>query len=575
VKKLIAILLVLFLAACNAAPVPVPDAGDTPPPPPEPPVTLEDNPLESGDRYGAMTEKTTTVRWLIPVLMDVHDYPKACARIDELVSRMNMLLLPHELTLAIELRNVTDTTVLYPNKRDTKGGSYSVTQDLIGILPSKEEYDLISVPTGHVPISKLVELGLLRNISSDIHGFPNLMSVLDEQQLELTRYTGGIWGVPTGFDLDANLLTPYLAYNTATTDTLGIFGADELSTTGDLLYAADRAGNSDMLSTMHIDHMLDAYHREYPQYPFKVSEDYVFLYTQDGQVEPYAGSVVMQEDTDLSSRIWRVNRVFDTMVAGYARENRLRPEMTLAKDFDLFHSLDAVPEERADGYAPIILAEDKPYILYDNPCGAIMNVLPAQASAYGLALLDTIYGNRELYEVFRDETELFGGSEYRWLALNKSPATSIYGKGSSQYADFMHGRPVEIYHYNLFDCVRQSKLDPAPVVRRYGELVADITHTPMPWDGFVFDPTPVFEDYTRIAELTWGMRAETSAREPGTWRGVPSLTDTFIGFNEDKDMGAVAQGILDSGMDVVLEECRRQYAEFLQNKGWIAPAPSN
>ena len=562
-KRLISYALIVVLTLLCACSPASPKPSATPPDAPAPPVAIEDNPLEAGDRYGSTTEKASTVRWLIPVLMDTGDYAASCVRVEELVNRVNAKLLPYDLTLQIELRNVTlERVMMPPDWRKLKCRSYDVTSDIIGILTSKEEYDLISVPTGHVSVPALADMGLLRNVASDLNSFQNLMNALDERQLDAMRYTSGIWGVPAGFDLEANLLEPYLAYRKTTAETLGVYDGAELSTIGDLLYTADRAASSDMISTMFIDHSLDGYHREYAEYPFKVSPDFVFLYTQDGRVEGYAESDIIRQDVALCNRLWEASYNPEINLSiPYSQE---RVDLMLDKNYDFLQGLSFVTEEKSDDYVPIKLAEDKLNILYDNPYGTICNVIPAQASAYGLAFLDALYGDPAIYEEFREDFPLFDASDRAVLASDWSPATSVYsGRLSGPFFAMIFDGTVDIYRFSLFDCVRQSKLDPEAIVRRYGSLVEEAAYTPMPWDGFVFNPTPVMEDYTRVAERTWGEYMDGYSKPLHF-----GAQYTIIGRNNEDSLAILASEVDEAGMPVVLEECRRQYAAYLEKTNW-------
>ena len=580
-------LIVVLTLLCACAPAAPPSSTTPPYTPPEPPVMLEDNPLASGDN-AATTEKTSLVRWLIPVLMEDVEYTAACSRVEKLLTRVNAKLLPYELTLQIELRNVTQTQVYFPpDGRDEKCQSYSVLNDLIGLLTSKENYDLISVPTGHVAVTTLIDTGLLRNIASELPAYPNLMNALDGRQLDVSRYAGGIWGVPAGFDWDANLLAPYLAYRKSSAEALGIFDADAFGSNGDLLYIAGRAGHSGRESTVYVDNDFDAYHRDYAEYPFKVSPDFVFLYTQDGGVEPYVGSSVMWQDMELAKRLWVAGDA--SKPEGFVSSVMTRQHRVEERTFDFIQILSAVPEEETGDYAPIKLGAEKPDILYDNPFGSIINVVPTQASSYALAFFDALYGDRAIYEEFMDEGELFGSESTSPLVYERAPATSIYASLPYTNHDpkerYMCGRPIDIYHYSLFDCVRQAKLDPDTVTTRYGHLVENTTYTPMPWDGFVFDPTPVLTDYTRVAERTWGYYKEKSdarIRKEILDEHKPAaivlykppmvgMHEIFYGPIDEDVLGSMSSEVEIAGLSVVLEECRRQYAAYLEKTGRKQP----
>jgi len=576
-KKLIAIVLLLFLVACNAAPVPSPDAGESSSPPPEPPVALEQNPMEAGDHYGATTVKTTPVRWLIPVMMGADSYQAACERLDEILNRVNAKLEIHDIHLVIELRNTTLTRELWPpNWREDKRYTYSVMNDLIGILTSKEDYDLISVPTGHASVTRLADMGLLRNVATDLHNYPAILDVLDPQQLETIRYNSGVWGIPAGFDAEENLIAPYLTYHIPTTDALGLFDVEDLNSLGDLLYAADRAANSDLSHAIYIDYSLDAYRREYAQFPFKVSEDYLFLYTQDGQVAPYAGSSVMVADIDTANRIWRVNGTPGHNDLGLGPwVNFARDKQMFERDFDLIQGLTHVPDEARAEYGPVLLADEKPHMLYENPYGTIVNVIPTQGSAYGLLLLDAIYSDRSIYEEFRDIEGLFGTGELASLDFGKtttaliyglSPSVSVYPSYYSGYGEYITGRMIDIHHFNLFDCVRQRRFDPNDVAQHYSDLIETTSYRPMPWDGFVFDPTPVMAEYTHVAERSWGFKMEIQNLQ-GPYPAT-SIPDIFIGLREVSDLSFWVSEIENAGLDIVLDECRRQYEAYLNGTNW-------
>jgi len=336
---------------------------------------------------------------------------------------------------------------------------------------------------------------------------------------------------------------------------------------------------------MYVDNDFDAYHRDYAEYPFKVSPDFVFLYTQDGGVEPYVGSSVMWEDMELAKRLWVAGDAFRP--EGYVSSLMTRQNRVKEQAFDFIQNLSAVPEEEAADYAPLKLAAQKPNILYDNPFGTSLNVVPAQASSYALAFFDALYSDRAIYEEFMDERELFGPGTRSMLAYEKAPATSIHGfpLTDDPKEKYMRGRPIDIYHFNLFDCVRQAKLDPDTVTARYGHLVENTEYTPMPWDGFVFDPTPVLEHYTRVAERTWGFYKEKSDarirkeildehKPPAIVLYKPPLVgmqDIFYGPFDEGVLGTMPSELEIAGIAVVLAECRRQYAAYLEKTNWKLP----
>ena len=593
-KKLIAILLVLFLSACGAAPAVSPDAGGTPPPPPPslaPPLDFADSPADSAAPASDVDDGTQLIKWLIPVLLDKLDYDAAREQVDAVADRVNVGLLSHSLRLQIELRQVTRTEVPFFEGTASSGGQtrfvVPVMEDMAAILASQESYDLISLPTAHASITRLADMGLLRNIASDVLGYDNLRSALDEAQLDAIRYAGGIYGVPAGFSMRDDLAQSYLGIDEAALARLNIDAIDGLD---DLLYAAGQAKSAARPYRVYTSFSPDVYRREYTQFPLKVSEDYLFVYTADGGVESYAGSDIARQDLDLAKRIWAVNDnpndpfrspvvLFDTKRFDILNEGRFE-FANLLPNFD----------KEADVVAPVLLAPEKPRVLSDNPYGKICNVVPAHASAYGLMLLDLIYGDAELYQAFANEEPLFGivtrgaqrmipSTELVDLYPDLSPTR--VGSGSARMPTAEQAKTLFDAHYlfTLSDCVAQRVLeaDAAPTAAESAidaVMEGGTAYQPMPWDGFTFDPMPVELAYARAYERTWGQAWEFvgNMRPRDDMWVLPYIVHGAFAYD---DLAAIGTGVYDNGMQEVLEECRRQYAEFLQNKGWIVPAPSN
>jgi len=333
---------------------------------------------------------------------------------------------------------------------------------------------------------------------------------------------------------------------------------------------ARQAENLGLPYDMYFNHTPEAYRREYPQFPFKVSEDMMFLYTADGQVEAYTGSNVMRQDLQLSTRIWSISHGPGTGKEMHVDEK----EDVMALPNKGFVSLLSISDRAADSYLPILAAPEKPRILHSNPNGKISNVIPAYAASYGLELLDVIYANPKIYSLFEDDNILFGFSDEALLLEVDAPATSALElSAKSDLLPFVRNTGSNIYHFTMFDCVRQSALTPKPNVPQYADLIGDPIYQPMPWDGFVFDTMPVDELYTATHMRLWGYNgAETWGQSGGKRRWeLPTL---FNLPHTEEDIMLIERNVYESGMGIVLEECRRQYAAFLENKGWAAPAPT-
>ena len=584
-KKFISLLLILFLSACATAAAPA-----TPPGPPPPSLAPpEDFASRHGIPEAAYTNPgTTQINWLIPVFISSHAYKLARERIDAMTSLINMELAPYELSLYIELMQVSATEVGPLNPDD--GYIISPMEEMTALLSDPKNYHLVSLPTGHVQVTKLIDAGLLRNIASDFYSYENLAGVLDADQLEAMRYMGGIYGVPSGFDARESLSQAYLGVEAETLARTNVATYDVL--TG-ILDASKEAKSSGAPHTVYFGYRPEVYRREYPQFPFKVSDDFMFVYTADGGVEAYTNTAIARQDADTAKRIWDANGDAEARFTWRPGENNLMTYMADQK-FEFARSLSDITEE-AEDYTPVLLAPEKPRILYENPYGKILTVVPAHAPAYGLMVLDIIYGNPELYDLFKQDRVLFG--EYELAEISNLSPFDLVGTallhlfsptrgyklyaGSGSSPENVREREIlhdfnKHYHFTLFDCVRQPALEPLPCAEAFAEALGDTSYTPMPWDGFTFDPTPVEETYTKMYERMWGWLWARLAGVGNRSTDFPGamLPYLFFGQRTHEDIANANMALYDYGMDEVLEECRRQYADFLQNKGWIAPTPT-
>ena len=563
-KRLCALCLtVLLFALCACSFVP---AATTPPGPPPPslarPDDFTDRSFDADAPTPAIDDGTTVIDWLIPVLMNDKDYASARQRVDVITDILNTQLYPHELSVRIHLRNTTLTPKFKPDGQPLDD-AYSVTADLLAILASGEEIDLISLPTAHVPVHRLADMGLLRNIASELPAYPNLSGVLDAAQLGAVRYAGGVFGVPTGFDLQANLAESYLAVSDAPFVRLG---NDKRDTLNDLLYAAKQAATYELPYTLFFSPQPDVYRREYPQFPFKVSEDFLFVYTADGGVEPYPGSQIALQDLDLAKNIREGNgdqTPFDI--------NYMFMYFPADMRFEFVNLLSDVADD-AEDYTPILLAPEKPVVLRDNPYGKIYNAIPANAPAYGLVLLDLIYGHADMYNLLRDEGDLFGLSMGVRVSEFDSPATRVISASNGKDGITLPGYGNNYYYYSLFDCIRQDALEAQADSPPYTEMLSEAAYAPMPWDGFVFDCSPIADVYTGVCKSVWGSGPNIVGSIMLRTQSLPFL---FHGTHTIEELSTIGSNAYQAGLDVVLEECRRQYATFLQNKGWAASEPPN
>ena len=566
-KKLIATALILLLSACAAVPMPSPDTGATPPPSLEIP-TVSSRPARDEEPEHTPVYGTREVRWLIPVMMNKDDYKKTRERIDAMTSLINMELLPYELSLWIDIRNVTLTKIPWPDEPAyTKSFAYSVTKDMMDILTSGETYDMISVPTAHVPLSKLIDAGLLRSLSGDLARYENIANVLLPAQLDAIRYGGGIYGVPAGFDLQDNIAQAYLGINAEIAAQIGV---DDTFTLDELFGATRKADSMELPSDMYFNFTPDVYRREYDEFPFKVSEDLMFLYTADGGVESYVDSSVARQDFLLSKRIWDVNSKAGSLITtlGYIGYT----DVMMREETFGFANLLSATGGTFENTLPILLAPEKPRILYGNPNGKMVNVIPAYAQAYGLELLDIIYGNPDIYALFGDEAHLLGYSDGTLLIEEDTPVTSARNSGVGSSGIPIYRNDERFYFYNLFDCVRQSALTPKFDASAYEAVIANTDYAPMPWDGFTFDASPVESLYTTVNKRLWGYWDDPSIF--GSGKKINALPYLFVAPKTvEDDLINIASNVQAGGMDALLEECRRQYAQFLQNKGREAPAP--
>ena len=529
-KKLIAIVLLLLLAACTAAPAIPPDAGATPSAAPPPPPSIDP---PTGGTGGAVQPNLvgglTEVRWLIPVMLPDDDYREAQKRVEEMTAQVNERLREYDMLLDITLHPIN----LVPDPPDsTTSFNYSITNDMLDILVSDKPYDLISLPVNNMQVSRLIEEKLIKDISGDVLAYPNLAAALRGIDTRGMQYRGGLYGVPTGFAIYDSIMASHLAVRADDpSDVASITDIDSL------LGAADAAKSDDKPHHIFFSEQADAYRRAYDAFPFKVSPDFIFLYTQDGGVESYYESDVSLDDIDTARRINAEHRAASAL-------DRFQVRIPTATG-EVF----AMPYAKtlpADEFLPVKLAPEKPQTLDVNPYGKILNVIPAgDYGLSGLHWLDVLYGDPDIYALFDDGEWLIGSPTLRLSFYLPTMRVSV-----AQQAPM----PESMLHYSfmLNDCVKrpsaEAMMDDLSLDRDF------FAYQPMPWDGFAFDPTPVQATYLAVMAVPYGNE-------------VAGNLDIFSGSITPQERDELILRLKEAGLDALLQECRRQYAIFLENKG--------
>ena len=536
-RTLCMLLCLLLLAACApTAPGTTANTADTATPPPPPPSATP-----AVDRLLApeTVDGLRQIRWLIPVMLVKSDYDAAVKRVNDMLARVNPRLEEAGMQLTIVLKTVR----LFEGQHQMERG-FAVKDDIVRVLASDEWFDLVSIPVKLSPVTQIIDMGLVKEISMDIGRYPHLRAAVDPARLEATTYKNGLYGIPAGYDTEREVRKNYLAVNN---EVLRELGSPHITTTDELLEAATQARLKQLPHDVYLgDKLALAYRRGYPQYPCKVSEDGLFVFYGDGRIEPYIGSDVFVQDQAVSKAIWSV--LSDAAQAG---ENG---------GIVFVDNLNRV--EAYDDYLPLNLLPDAPLTRVESPFGKMFNMVPEKCTeTYGLELLDWLCANPDVYAMFCDPGSLVGG--HLDLELISSRPTTLVDYESWKDTWFPAydvedwAALVADYHHSLYDCVRQPALTegtplPSETLR---SVYANQKFANMPWDGFEFDFSAMWHEYQRVLDA-----------RVLNWNGTSILFDDSFNLTPD-DVATISDQMYWAGYAELMEECRRQYAEFLQSKG--------
>ena len=528
--KTIALMLCLLLALTACAPTPA--ATQTPPPPPDILHAAVQSDREATRR---MVGDCVEVRWLIPVMLTDSELVEVRKRVEDIAQQANTLLAENGLWLEIVLHPV-QLTPQEPGQDNPSRFFYSLTNDISELLVAEERYDLISLPVNNMQVSRLIEDGLLREITGDLSLYSHLSDALKGMHLQDLLVGSGLYGVPAGFDLEDNISQSYLAIK------LDEGVAPDIADLEALLAYAEQAKRDQKPYTIHFPRAPEAFRRSYDEFPFLVSQDFMFLYTRDGDVTSYLTSTVAQKDMEIAGRIWGMIDEADTPLVSSPNFMATLPAHVASAPQPFEHAL-------------VKLSPERPQILYRNAFGKILNVIPSYVyDSYGLAFLDALYGNPALYALFEDTEWLFGGSGIEpayWAPLSqarKLSATALDPTRST--SDTLRN------NFSLYDCVMRVT---ATAYDETSSADADYyVYESMPFDGFTFDPSPVQGVYDAVAMAMH------------QYDGSPQ--DIFNGLMTPMLMDMLIENVKNAGYDEVLAECQRQYTAFLANKGWSGKA---
>ena len=539
-KRTLCMLLCLLLLAACAPATPQTDGGVEQTPPPAPPIPSQGvSKLATPGVQGDVRE----IKWMIPALLNERDYQDAVKRVADVCARANDRLhtLGKKLSISIKLQRVAYVALDGSTSKAASNFDFWMYNDMRLALTSDVWYDLISIPASAVTVPHLIDQGFLKEISSEIPKHHNLRAAIDADMLEATRYNSGLYGIPAGCAIENDLYQNYLA---VPRETLALLEMDGFTGIDGLMDASARARLNSLPHDIHYQDSPEAYRRTYPQYPFRVSDDRLFLFDRDGNVSRYIESEVFVQDRMVSETLW--NSLSEAAQAGEWDK------------IDVFAQSLHRLESGFDDYLPVDLAPDAPLILRYNPYGKIYNAIPAKCDdPYALELLDCIYGDQTLYELFHDETNLHGSHMFDLSGL--TPKNSLFALGQPYTADSEERKArvkaLAEFRHTLFECVKQ------PALSGYAHADAESLQAvysrdgfePMPWDGFEFDPRP-------LRDPKWGDYYAGTAGVAG------HLSFDDCGRLTPEEIADVRSRMDAAGYDKVFAECQRQYAAFLAGK---------
>ena len=538
-RTLCMLLCLLLLAACVPA-APQTDGGVEQTPPPAPPIPSQGvSRLATPGVQGDVRE----IKWFIPVLLSEREYLAAIDRVADVCARANdrLAMLGKKLSISIKLQRVAYVALNGALDKPPTYFGYWLFNDMRLALTSDVWYDLISIPAGVVTIPHLIDRGFLKEISTEIPKYEHLRAAIDADMLEATRYNSGLHGIPAGYAIERDLYQNYLAVPKKMLEAIKL---DSFTGIEGLMDAAARAGLNALPRDVYFQNSPAAYRRTYPQYPFHVSEDNLFLFDQDGNVHKYIDSEVFMQDRMVSETIW--NSLSEPAKAG---------------DWDkidiLAQSLHRL-SGNFDDYLPVDLAPDAPQILRYSPYGKIYNAIPAKCDEpYALELLDCIYSDKALYEIFHDETNLYGSHGFDLDELTpKNNIMKLYepylSDSDERRADIE--RMIEFRH-SLFDCVKQTAM--SGYTHEASESMRAVYSRdgfePMPWDGFEYDPKVL-----RVPGKDEVYVGPASVAQ--------SLDFVICGRLSYESIADIRRELDEYGYERAFEECKSQYAAFLAGK---------
>ena len=532
-RTIVALLLTCVLLACSAC-NPAPGAAQTatPPPPPEgiaPFASGTPQPDPPPEQAAPDLSGAPTLRWLI--LGPNHGQ-------GDILPTQALSEATH---INIELDYVSFSPVGDASMRELL---YRRQYDA---LVNKKPYDLVTLNSFYFSPDRWVADGLFADLTDMLEPYDSLREATADIAMQLSQVGGRNYVLPIHFPNDVNNEKSRLVMRTSATAADG----GPIATLDDFLgaMADDPLGrqNGGIVLT---ETTLNEFRRGYDAFPFSVSQDLLFVFDGQGGVSAYPGSEAFEEDRRLVSRLRGVS----------LNPIRIMTNHEQAQAENLFDTTFAVGASVSTAWRHIDaklvqIAPEKPQILHHLPYGRFVHAMPSYATSdIALAFFDAVYGYDEIYEIAKSGKE---GVHYTFDADGRYD----YVDGWVSLTDYFEVLP---HKYWAID---------EPIVHEL--LRTGYELEPMPWNGFVFDPTPVQTAYNTLVDLIMADGAHfdgdfshitTDGMHLPDYNDPVALNEHVFGNTTDEELSAFLLELEMAGLPAVVEECRAQYEAFLLMK---------
>ena len=535
----IALLLACVLLACSACN----PASDTRPSatPPSPPEDIVANTAQPSPDAGTSNESDVPQ----PPSVDLSGAPTLRWLILASGIKPNDYLPITELSEATRI-NIALDYVAFPFLKDADPAIYRRYYDE---QMARGSYDLVTLDCAFFSPDQWAADGLFADLTDMLEPYVHLRDATTDIAMQLSQVGGRNYVLPVDFPNDLNNQVSHLIMHASASAADG----GPIATLDDFIeaMAADPLGRQDGSIALSYT-TLNEFRRGYDAFPFSVSHDLLFLFDAQGGVSAYPGSEVFAEDRRFVSRL---------------RDVTPNP-FQITSSAEMWHVEDPFPGAFAVGAGSasgwddpdaklVQIAPEKPQIYYNLPYGSYVHAVPSNAPGdIALAFLDAVYGNDVACDIalrgkYRVEYTIDAGRGY--LRTGFSPTLSRF----------------------LADLPRNLAPIKQPIVNAMMRTGYDLQ--PMPWNGFVFDPTPVKQAYDVLVKRIMAGGTHLDADFEHITLSISgvlpdddpvALNEHVFGNTSEKELAAFLLELEMAGLPMVLEECRAQYEAYLRIKRW-------